>query len=327
MSIRLAARTETWPLKGSFAISRGAKTETRVVVVEVSDGGHAGRGECVPYPRYDETVESVLARIEAARAAVEDGAGRLDLLGLMPAGAARNAIDCALWGLGAKRTGRRVWELAGLPEPAPLVTAYTLGLDAPAAMAEAARAVAERPLLKLKLAGEGALERVAAVHAAAPAARLIVDAKEAWTAAQLEAYGPELARLGVEMIEQPLPAADDAALAGIDRAVPVCADESCHTAEDVAGLADRYDLVNVKLDKTGGLTGALDLARRAGAAGLGLMVGCMVGTSLSMAPAVLVAQGARVVDLDGPLLLREDRRPGLRYDGSLVAPPERDVWG
>jgi len=324
---RLAVRQETWPLAGSFAISRGAKTESRVVVAEIAEGGQAGRGECVPYPRYGESVESVLAQLQGAAAAVEAGAERQALPGLLPAGAARNALDCALWDLEAKRTGRRVWQLAGLPAPEPLVTAYTLGLDTPQAMAAAARAAARRPLLKLKLAADGALARVEAVRQAAPESRLIVDANEAWSADELAAFGPRLAELGVEMIEQPLPAGQDGALADMDRPVAVCADESCHTADDLAGLAGRYDAVNVKLDKTGGLTEALRLVAAARAAGLEVMVGCMVGTSLSMAPAILAAQGARFVDLDGPLLLREDRVPGLAYDGSRVAPPEARLWG
>jgi L-alanine-DL-glutamate epimerase-like enolase superfamily enzyme len=322
--LSLAAREEAWPIRGSFRISRGAKTEARVVVAEVGDGVHLGRGECVPYARYGESVESVLAQIDSLRDVLAD---RETLQSQLSAGAARNAIDCALWDLEAKRSGRRAWELAGLPEPAPQVTAYTLSLDAASAMAEAARAVADRPLLKLKLGGEGDVERVAAVRAAAPRARLIVDANEAWRPDQLEPFGRALAGLGVELIEQPLPASDDGALARVARPVPVCADESCHDRAGLAALVGRYDCVNLKLDKAGGLTEALALAREAERLGLALMVGCMVGTSLAMAPATLFAGRAAFVDLDGPLLLARDRAPALSYEGGLIRPPSRALWG
>ena len=322
--LSLTAREEAWPIRGSFRISRGAKTEARVVVAEISDGAHRGRGECVPYARYGESVESVLAQIASVQGALTD---RAALQAQLLAGAARNAVDCALWDLEAKRSGRRVWELAGLAEPEPRITAYTLSLDEPALMAEAARAAADRPLLKLKLGGEGDPERVAAVRQAAPRARLIVDANEAWRPDQLEPFGRALAALGVELIEQPLPASDDAALAAVARPVPICADESCHDRAGLAGLVGRYDCVNLKLDKTGGLTEALALAREAERLGLGLMVGCMVGTSLAMAPATLLAGAAAFVDLDGPLLLARDREAGLSYDGGLVRPPDRALWG
>jgi len=323
-ALALEARSEAWPIRGSFRISRGAKTETVVVVVEVSDGAHRGRGECVPYARYGESVASVLAQVEGMRGALVD---RRALQGQMPAGAARNAVDCALWDLEAKRSGERAWTIAGLPPPAPLVTAYTLSLDEPDRMAEAARASADRPLLKLKLGGEGDVERVRAVRAAAPRARLVVDANESWRPEQVEPFGRAMAALGVELIEQPLPASDDGALAGAARPTPICADESCHDRDGLAALVGRYDCVNVKLDKTGGLTEALALMREAERLGLRTMVGCMVGTSLSMAPAVLLASRAAFVDLDGPLLLARDREPALRYEGSVIRPPERALWG
>jgi L-alanine-DL-glutamate epimerase-like enolase superfamily enzyme len=322
--LTLAAREEAWPIRGSFRISRGAKTEARVVVAEVSDGGRSGRGECVPYARYGESVESVLAQIDSVRGVLTD---RAALQAQLPAGAARNAVDCALWDLEAKRAGRRAWELAGLPQPQPQVTAYTLSLDEPAAMAEAARAASDRPLLKLMLGGEGDVGRVAAVRAAAPRARLIVDANEAWRPEQVEPFGRALAALGVELIEQPLPAGDDGALAGVARPVPICADESCHDRAGLKALVGRYDCVNVKLDKTGGLTEALALVAEAERLGLALMVGCMVGTSLAMAPATLAAAGAAFVDLDGPLLLARDREPALSYEGGMVRPPAAILWG
>ena len=324
----LAVRRETWPLAGLFRISRGARTAAHTVLVEIRDGVATGRGECVPYARYGETVDSVVASIEGLRGELEAGLGREALAGAIAPGAARNAIDCALWDLEAKRTGRRAWESASEPPPGSVVTAYTLGLDEPDAMREAAARHADRPLLKVKLDGERVTERVAAVRAGAPDARLIVDANEGWTAETLRRSLSALADLGVELVEQPLPAGADAALADIERAVPVAADESCHTRADLPALAGRYDVVNVKLDKTGGLTEALALRDAATAAGFGIMVGCMLATSLAMAPALLVAQGARFVDLDGPLLLARDREPGLDYhpDGR-VAPPSPALWG
>ncbi len=323
----LHAARETWPLPGEFRISRGARTESIVAVVEIEDGPHRGRGECFPYPRYGESVESVLQQIDDIRSEIQAGMSRQALQSLLPAGAARNAIDCALWDLEAKTADRRVWELAGLPRPEVVTTAYTLSLGEPAAMAAAAREAADRPLLKLKLGGADDIARVAAVHEAAPAADIIVDANEAWTPDMVIPLSRALAALGVTMIEQPLPADADQALAEIDHPVPICADESCHTAADVSALAGRYDMVNVKLDKTGGLTEAIDLIDAARAAGLDLMVGCMVGTSLAMAPATLIAGAARYVDLDGPLLLARDRDPGLRYDGSRLSPTTPEIWG
>ncbi len=323
----LTVHRESWPLARPFAISRGSKTSAEIVVATISDDGCTGRGECVPYPRYGETVDGVVAAIAAHGPAIADGLSRTGLQRMLPPGAARNALDCALWDFEAKQYGVPVWRLAGLAEPRALTTAYTLGLDTAAAMGRAAAAEARRPLIKLKLAGEGDLERVAAVRRNAPDSRLIVDANEGWSPDQLEPFCAALADLGVEMIEQPLPAGRDAALAQIARPVPVCADESCHDRASLAAIVGRYDLVNIKLDKTGGLTEALALRREAAAAGLGIMVGCMVATSLAMAPAFLVAQGAAVVDLDGPLLLARDRDDGLAFRGSEIAPPAPGLWG
>ena len=323
---QLLVRTERFPIAGRFTIARGSKTEAAVVVAEVRDGAHVGRGECVPYPRYGESVEATVATLEAFADAVAAGLDRLALQQRLPPGAARNALDCALWDLDAKRSGRRVFELAGLPEPQRVVTAYTISLDTPEAMAEAARAAA-RPLLKLKLGAPGDAERLAAIRAAVPASELIVDANEGWRAEELAMHFDACTRAGVTLVEQPLPAGADAALADLPRPVPVCADESVHGRDSLAGLVGRYDAINVKLDKTGGLTEALALAHEARAAGLDIMVGCMVATSLAMAPALLLAGLARIVDLDGPLLLARDREPALRYEGSLVFPPSPELWG
>jgi L-alanine-DL-glutamate epimerase-like enolase superfamily enzyme len=323
----LSARIERWPIAGSFTISRGAKTEAVVVVAEISDGRHAGRGECVPYPRYGESPESVLAIVEGMGNAVAGGLDRKSLQQALPAGAARNALDCAFWDYEAKTGSVPAWQLADLPAPAPLTTAYTISLGAPEAMAQAARAASTRPLLKLKLGGDGDPERLAAIRAAAPNSELIVDANEAWLPVNLQTNYAACAAAGVTLIEQPLPADDDAALAYIPRPVPVCADESAHDRASLAALAGKYDAVNIKLDKTGGLTEALAMAREAHQRGFSVMAGCMVSTSLAMAPAMLVAQGARVVDLDGPLLLVRDRENGLRYDGSTVYPPQPKLWG
>jgi L-alanine-DL-glutamate epimerase-like enolase superfamily enzyme len=323
----LSVRSESWPLRGSFTISRGSRTTADTVVVELTEGEVTGRGECVPYDRYGESVGGVIAAIEDLAADLAQGLDRAALQQRLPAGAARNALDCAFWDLEAKRADKRVWELAGLSAPEPVATAYTLSLAPPTQMAVAAREHAHRPLLKLKLSGPEDLDRVAAVRSNAPDARLIVDANEGWSAAQYTALAPELKELGVDMIEQPLPASDDEGLAGVARPVPVCADESCHDTASLAELAGKYDMINVKLDKTGGLTEALRLKEQATDQGYALMVGCMLATSLAMAPALVVAQGAEVVDLDGPLLLAKDREPGLRYEGSLIHPPEAGLWG
>lgn len=320
--------SESWALKEPFVISRMTQYSAEVAVVEIEDDGVTGRGEVERADYFEPHLPNVLEALEAARPNIKAGMGRMDLLDAMPAGPARAAIDCALWDLEAKQAGKRVWELAGLAPPKPLETAYTLVLGTPEAMAAAAARNADRPLLKLKLGGEGDIERVAAVRKAAPDARLIVDANEAWTPDMLAPYIAALAGLGVELIEQPLPRGGDRALADVARAVPVCADESCHDRATLADVAGHYDFINIKLDKTGGLTEALLLAEEAAAMGLGLMVGCMVGTSLAMAPAMLIGGLAeRFVDLDGPLLLARDREPGIAFDGSIMQPPPAAVWG
>ncbi|HTV88642.1 MAG TPA: N-acetyl-D-Glu racemase DgcA [Stellaceae bacterium] len=324
---RLSVSRRTFALARPFATARDSKAAAEVVVAEIFDGDFRGRGECVPYPRYGESPGSVVAALEAMKGAVFSGLDRNDLQQAMPPGAARNALDCAFWDLDAKRHGRRAADLAGIAAMRPLVTACTLGLDTPERVGEAAAAQRGRQLLKLKLAGDSDIDRVAAVRRSAPAARLIVDANEGWTLRHLAELAPALAELGVALIEQPLPAGADDALAGIPHPIPICADESCHTAADLEGLQGKYDAVNIKLDKTGGLTEALALAEAAARRGFIIMVGCMIGSSLAMAPATLVAQRAAVVDLDGPLLLAADRVPGLRYDGGLVYPPEPALWG
>jgi L-alanine-DL-glutamate epimerase-like enolase superfamily enzyme len=326
--MELSVRIERWPLAGAFTISRGSKTEAVVVVAELSDGTHRGRGESVPYPRYGETADGIVAAIEAMRPALGQGLDCAGLQHAMRPGAARNALDCAYWDVNAKASGRRAHELAGLGAPAPLTTAYTISLGTPAAMAEAAERAAWRPLLKVKLGGgDEDSKRIAAVRRAAPRAELIVDVNEGWREDNLAANLDACADAGVTLLEQPLPEGRDEALARGKRAIPVCADESVHDRASLDALAGKYDAVNIKLDKAGGLTEALALASAAERRGLTVMVGCMVATSLAMAPALLVAQRARVVDLDGPLLLAKDRAEGLRYDGSLVYPPEPALWG
>jgi L-Ala-D/L-Glu epimerase len=327
--MNLSVRIERWPLAGAFSISRGSKTEAVVVVAGLADGAHRGRGECVPYGRYGETPEGVVAAIEGLRGAVQQGLDRAGLQKAMRAGAARNALDCAYWDLEAKQSGRRVYELAGLAAPQPRVTAYTISLAAPAAMAEAVERASSRPLLKVKLGGADGddAKRIAAVRRAALRAELIVDANEGWSDDNLAQNLAACADAGVTLIEQPLPDQRDAALARIKRPIPVCADESVHERTSLDALTGKYDAINVKLDKAGGLTEALALAAAAERRGFALMVGCMVATSLAMAPALLLAQRARIVDLDGPLLLAKDREHGLRYDGSLVHPAEPALWG
>jgi L-Ala-D/L-Glu epimerase len=327
--MNLSVRIEHWPLAGAFSISRGSKTEAVVVVAELDDGVHRGRGECVPYARYGETPEGVVAAIEAMRGAVRAGLDHAGLQAAMPAGAARNALDCAFWDFAAKRAGRRVHALAGLVAPQPQVTAYTISLAAPAAMAEAAEQASSRPLLKVKLgAADGEdPKRIAAVRRAAPRAELIVDANEGWSGDNLAQNLGACADAGTTLIEQPLPEKRDATLARVKRPIPICADESVHDRASLDALSGKYDAINVKLDKAGGLTEALALAAAAEQRGFALMVGCMVATSLAMAPALLVAQRARIVDLDGPLLLAKDREHGLFYDGSLVHPAEPALWG
>lgn len=326
--LRLGVTMESFPIRGTFRISRGAKTQADLVVVHLEGpDGSIGRGECVPYARYGETVAGVMDAITGLAPAFADGLDRAGLARLLPPGAARNALDCALWDLTAKMTAQPAWRLAGLAEPLPVTTAFTLSIDEPDRMGAAA-AAADRPLLKLKLAGDGRdLDRVAAVRRQAPAARLIVDANEGWHPDDLETLPAALAALGVEMIEQPLPAGQDDALRGFRSPVPIGADESVHGLDSVEGLIGKYQVVNIKLDKTGGLTEALMLKARAEALGLRTMIGCMVATSLAMAPALLLAQGADYVDLDGPLLLADDRSPGLVYEGALVHPPTAALWG
>jgi L-alanine-DL-glutamate epimerase-like enolase superfamily enzyme len=324
---RLSAQVERWPIAGVFTISRGSKTEAVVVTVEISEDGVTGRGEGTPYPRNGETPESVLAEIETARGFIESGGDQDTLQAAMRPGAARNAVDCAMWDLKAKRMGVRANQIVGIDRLQPLKTAYTLSLAEPAAMAEQARANARRPLLKLKIGGPGDLDRVEAVRAAAPKCRLIVDANEGLALDDLKRLAPEFARLGVKLIEQPLKAGEDEALEGYACPVPLCADESLHTRAELALCARRYQVANIKLDKAGGLTEALALKAEARAAGMEVMVGCMVATSLAMAPALIVAQGAEFVDLDGPLLLAKDRHPGLTYIGSMIEPPPGALWG
>ena len=319
----IACTLDTFRLAQTFTISRGSRTEARVVTATVTRGGVTGRGECVPYPRYGETPDSVMAQI----AALPEGIDRAALQSALPPGAARNALDCALWDWQAKAERRRAWDIAGLPAPGPLGITYTLSLDTPERMEAEARRHAHRPVLKIKLGTEGDMPRLEAVRRGAPAARIIVDANEGWTPEVYTDLAPHLIRLGVALVEQPLPAGQDGMLAEIARPLPVCADESCHDRASLAGLAGKYDLVNIKLDKTGGLTEALAMRDAARAMGFGVMVGCMVGSSLVIAPAVLVAQGAGWVDLDAPLLLAEDRATPLRIEGSTLYPPEPALWG
>jgi len=320
----LTVTADVFPLAQVFTISRGSRTEAQVLTVEITQGGHRGRGECVPYARYGETLDSVRAEIEALHLPLD----RAALQTALPPGAARNAVDCALWDLEAKRRNTPVWRLAGLREPGPEITAFTLSLATPEKMCAEAEKNAFRPLLKTKLGGgEDDIARIEAVRKGAPNARIIVDANEGWTPELYAKMAPVLLKLGVEMVEQPLPAASDAALKDMDRILPVCADESCHDRASLADLGGKYDYVNIKLDKTGGLTEALALRTAALEAGFKVMVGCMVGSSLAMAPAVLVAQGAAFTDLDGPLLLAQDRAAPLYYDTAGVYPAKPELWG
>ena len=314
---------DVFKLAQVFTIARGSRTEAQVLTVKLNDGQHVGWGECLPYARYGESLQSVTDEITG----LPDAFSRFDLYDLLPAGAARNAVDCALWDLEAKRAGNPVWELAGLEAPGPEITAYTLSLDTPEAMKAQAALHAFRPLLKIKLGTPDDMPRLEAVRAGAPKSTIIVDANEGWSAEVYADLAPHLVRLGVELVEQPLPAGEDHALLGMQRPVPVCADESCHDRSCLADLKGKYDVVNIKLDKTGGLTEALALRDAAIAQGYEVMVGCMVGSSLAMAPATLVAQGASVVDLDGPLLLAEDRDEPLIFDNAGVHPPSATLWG
>jgi len=326
MSTRLNLKVESWPIAGRFTISRGSKTEATVVVVEIHDGEFRGRGECVPYARYNETIESVTATVEGLKGRIGEDLDRSGLQNALPPSAARNAVDCALWDLAAKRSGRRAWELAGIPAPQPVTTAYTISLDKPEAMAKAARGV-KYPLLKLKLGAQCDTERLKAVRAAVPNARLIVDANEGWREEDLVVNFAACADARVELIEQPVRSDLDEVLARTERPVPVCADESAHDRGSLPNLRGKYDAVNIKLDKAGGLTEALALVDAAEREGFVIMVGSMVGTSLGVAPALLLANRARFVDLDGPLLLERDRPEKLRYEGALVSPPDAELWG
>jgi L-alanine-DL-glutamate epimerase-like enolase superfamily enzyme len=327
MFLTLTLAAERWPIRGSFAISRGTKMEAVVVVAELSDGRVRGRGECVPYARYGESVESVTAAIEAMRLELQRGIDRDTLQKAMPPGAARNALDCAFWDLEAKRSGRPVYDLAGLPALRPVTTAYTISLAEPAEMARTAARAANRSLLKIKLGADGDPARIRAVRIAAPDATLIVDANEGWNEYNLTTNLDACAQAGVALVEQPLPQGRDDALACMKRPLPVCADESVHDRTSLPALAGKYDAVNIKLDKAGGLTEALAMVADAEQQNFVVMVGCMVATSLAMAPAILPAQKACFVDLDGPLLLSKDRADGLSYVDSLVYPASPSLWG
>ena len=323
---RLSARIERFPVRGAFVIARGAKTFVDVVVAEIAEGADAGRGEGTAIYYRGENAKSVLTQVEAARGVIEAGASRADLINAMRPGAARNAVDAALWDLGAKAGGVPVWRTLGLPPPRPLLTAYTISLGEPGAMEVAARAVAGRELLKIKLSGEGDVDRVAAVRRGAPDARLIVDANEAWGGIDIERHAAAMADLRVELIEQPVPAGQDHLLDNVRSAVPLCADESVHDRASLDAVVGRYRFINIKLDKAGGLTEAIALLHAAKTRGIGVMTGCMLATSLGIAPAFFVAMQGMYADLDGPLLI-EDRAGGMRFEGSDVWPPGRDLWG
>ncbi len=323
----LSITSESWPIAGTFTIARGSKTSADVVVVSLTRDGETGHGECVPYPRYNETVPMVMAALEAARPAIEKLTSRSAIAGLKLPHAAANALDCAMWDLEAKQQHKPAWLLAGVPEPKPVITAFTISLDTPEAMAAATARAKDRPLLKLKLGREGDEMRLAAIRSAAPNARLIVDANEGWSPNVLPAMLKACRNYGVELVEQPLPAANDEFLRGLQRDCLICADESAHGLDSLPALKGKYDAINIKLDKTGGLTPALELANASRAQGMKILVGCMLATSLAMAPAFLVAQLADYVDLDGPLLLAKDRVPGISYAGSLMQPPPAALWG
>lgn len=324
--MQIDTHEEIWPLREPFRISRGSRTEARVVVVTVGDGKHTGRGEGVPLARYNQSITSVSAQIESMQG--EKNLDRQSLQQLLPAGAARNALDCAFWDLEAKASGKRVWELANITIVPEVETSFTISLDIPEKMGAAAKANANLPVLKLKLGGDNLdLARIEAVRATAPVARLLIDANESWSPEHYQKIIPALKQLGVELIEQPFPANADDVLETLDHPVPICADESCHTSTDLSRLTNRYEVVNVKLDKTGGLTEALRLCERARAAGFKLLIGCMVSTSLGMAPARMLASTADYVDLDGPLLLARDRENLLSYHDSKIGIPPRELWG
>jgi L-alanine-DL-glutamate epimerase-like enolase superfamily enzyme len=325
--MRVRFRQVDWPFASTFRISYRVQTVAESVWVELIDGPLTGRGEGLEVFYHGETIDSLIAQVKALEHRLEEGISRSALQQLVAPGGARNAIDCALWDLEAKRSGRRVWELAGIATVHSLLTAYTLSMDSPAAMAEAAGAVGDYSLLKLKLGGEGDVERVTAVRRARPDVELIVDANQSWNERQLYDFTPKLARLGVKLIEQPLAAGQDAPLLGFKSPIPLCADESCQTTESLDSLNGKYQFVNIKLDKTGGLTEALRLAHAAKQLGFELMVGCMAGSSLSMAPAFVVGQLCSVIDLDGPLLSAKDVPNAIRYEGSRMHAPGAALWG
>lgn len=328
MSLKLSVEIERFPIAGRFTIARGSRTEAVVVTATLSDGTAQGWGECVPYARYGETPEGVAAAIAAMAGAVERGMSQQELAAAMPAGAARNALDCALWDFDAKRAGIPAHVLAGIDRLPPVTTAYTISLGDVAEMREAAAKAAARPILKVKLGGpKGDAERIAAVREAAPDAVLIADANEGWHAGNLAENLAACAAAGVQLVEQPVKADEDHILEAISHPIPICADESLHQRSDLERLRNRYDAINIKLDKAGGLTEALALAEEAQKLGFTMMVGCMLGTSLAMAPAFLLTPRARFVDLDGPLLLARDRDPGLVFEGSIVHAPPRALWG
>jgi len=326
--ITLEIKHLSWPVRGSFTISRGSRTSAETVMVVIADDAFRGRGECVPYAHYGESLEGVTELIESIRGPLESGMNRAELQSALPSGAARNALDCALWDLEAKRLGVRAWQLPDIDAAQqPITTAFTLSLDSPDRMREAARASASCPLLKIKLGGEDDLERVRAVREGAPQSRLILDANEGWNPQNYESLIPVLVELGVEMIEQPFPAAADEVLRTIEHPITICADEACHDIASFGELVGKYDMINIKLDKTGGLTEAMKLKALADGAGMQIMVGCMLGSSLAMAPACIVAQGADIVDLDGPLLLADDCQHGLIYENSVIQPGSAELWG
>ncbi|PHP66591.1 dipeptide epimerase [Zhengella mangrovi] len=327
MARTLSVTQESFPIAGSFTISRGSKSTAEVVTLRITEGAASGWAECVPYGRYGESLESVIDEIMAVEQVIADGLDRMQLLGAMRPGAARNAVDCALWDLEAKAAGTPAHRQACRLPPRPVETAYTISLGHPEEMADRARAAAHRRVLKIKVGGEDDIKRLHAVAAAAPNAHFILDANEGWTEDNIRQNMLAAAHYRAVLIEQPLPAGQDAILREIPHPVPICADESVHTVDDLKDLAGLYDAVNIKLDKSGGLTAALQLRDAAHELGFAVMVGCMVGTSLAMAPAVLLAQEAEFVDLDGPLLLARDRHHPLRYSGSIISPPESGLWG
>lgn len=325
--MKLSVSNDSFQLAQVFTISRGSRTQADVITVKLSHEGVAGYGECVPYARYGETMESVNQQIESVRGAISEGMNRAELQSALPLGTARNALDCAMWDIEAKQANTTVWRLAGLPEPRPVTTCFTLSLESPEKMLAAATKNQTMPILKIKLGGDGDLDRLRAVREGAPDSTLVVDANEGWSVEDYHQLAPVMVELGVALVEQPLPADNDNALKGIERSLPVCADESCHDRASLEQLHGKYDFINIKLDKTGGLTEALALKAAAMDAGFKIMVGCMVSTSLAMAPGVLVAQGAEVVDLDGPLLLAEDREPPIEFAGAMMSPAPSALWG